>query len=88
METDLWHETTLQRLTIMLQSDPGVLTLAVFGSYLRPEVLDVWSDLDLLLVVDDQALKRFFPALDWLAPLGTIYAHEQSSATLRHTTRV
>jgi predicted nucleotidyltransferase len=53
METDLWHETTLQRLTIMLQSDPGVLTLAVFGSYLRPEVLDVWSDLDLLLVVDD-----------------------------------
>lgn len=72
----------------MLQPDSDVLALAVFGSYLQPERLDLWSDLDLLLVVEDEALGRFFPALDWLKPLGSIYAHEQSSSTLRHTTRV
>jgi predicted nucleotidyltransferase len=88
IETSLWHATAVQGLTTILQPDPDVLALAVFGSYLQPEQLDLWSDLDLLLVVKDEAIEHFFPVLDWLKPLGTIYAWEQSSATLRHTARV
>ena len=38
---------------------------------------DFWSDLDLLLVVRDESLERFFPPFTWLAPLGELYASER-----------
>lgn len=88
-EISLWHETTVQRLTALLQPNPDVLALAVFGSYLEPQtLLDIWSDLDLLLVVKDGALDRFYPTVSWLIPLGRIYAYEQSSNAFQHTTRL
>jgi len=88
IETNLWHETAVQRLTDLLQPDPDVVALAVFGSFLQPQThLDIWSDLDVLLVVKDGAMERFYPAVDWLAPLGRVYAYEQSANAFRNTTR-
>jgi hypothetical protein len=49
---------------------------------------DLWSDIDLLLVVDAEAKGRFHPATDWLAPLGKLYAWEQSSNPFASVTRV
>lgn len=89
IETSLWHEAAVQDLTALLQADPDVLALAVFGSYLQPQILlDIWSDLDVVLVVKAEALERFYPTVDWLTPLGTVYAYEQSSNAFRHTTRL
>ena len=80
IETDLWQETALQELTSLLQPDQDVLALAVFGSIADPQIgLDFWSDIDVLLVVSDGATARFYPTLEWLKPIGALYAHEQSS---------
>ena len=89
IETSLWHDAAVQRLTALLQTDPDVLALAVFGSYLQPQThLDIWSDLDILLVVRDEAMERFYPGVDWLAPLGSVSAHESSSGAFQNTTRL
>ena len=71
-----WHEATVRRLRELLEPDAGVVALAIVGSGAR-NVPDAWSDVDALLVVAPEALDRFFPSLDWLAPLGTVYAFEQ-----------
>ena len=89
VETCLWQEAAVQRLTVLLQSDPEVLALAVFGSYLQSQShLDIWSDLDFLVVVKDGTMERFYPAMDWLTPLGMVYAYEQSANAFRNTTRL
>lgn len=82
-----WHEQTLQSLADLLEPDPDVVALAVFGS-VAGATHDEWSDIDLLLVVADCAFQRYFPTTDWLRPLGTIYASDPHSGELRSTTRV
>lgn len=89
IETSLWQEAAVQDLVTLLQPDPDVLALALFGSASQSQVQrDIWSDVDVLLVVKDGAMKRFYPSTDWLRPLGTLYAYEQSSNAFRSTTRV
>jgi hypothetical protein len=81
-----WQQAALQDLTRLLEPDPAVLALALFGSALQPEP-DVWSDLDLLLVVEESAKERFYPATDWLAPLGELYTWDQSANRYVSVTR-
>lgn len=84
---DNWQAETIDRLVAMLRPQEAVRALAVFGSAAQGEG-DPWSDIDVLLVLRDGTLEYFFPSLDWLQPLGTIYAYSQSSEPLRSTTRV
>jgi hypothetical protein len=70
-----------------LKGEPDVLALGVFGSGSGPQA-DAWSDLDAVAVVRAAALDRFWPALDWLAPLGEVFAAEQSAGPWSRTTRV
>ncbi len=84
-----WQADVLQDLVTLLQPDKDVLALLLFGSYLKPETqFDFWSDVDVLLVVRRAALARFYPAIDWLKPLGRVYTHNQSSNEFMGTTRV
>ena len=78
----------LRRLVELLEGDEDVLLLGLRGSLLRPQRVDWWSDVDVLLVVRDAARARFFPTLDWLAPLGAVFAAEQFTRDDRWTTRV
>lgn len=86
-EANTWHAPTLRQLRDLLLPDGDVLALAVFGSSITPG-RDRWSDLDLLLVVAERATPRFHPALDWLQPLGTIFAFDQSATAYSSVTRV
>jgi len=48
------------------------------GSAGQPgEVADAWSDLDVLILVEDAALPRYYPSTDWLQELGDVWAVEQ-----------
>ena len=74
-DADLWHSQAIDALTALLRDDEDVKALVVIGSCAYPDVEpDTWSDLDLVLVAEDGAVARFYPASDWLAPLGRIYA--------------
>src|SRR5262245_60773367 len=75
--TDGWQEDAISDLRRVLEPDPGVTALAVFGTAAQPGQ-DVWSDIDLLLVVEEVAKERFHPGLDWLRPLGDLYVWDQS----------
>ena len=70
-----------------LQIDDAVVAVAVTGSLIQGHQ-DPWSDLDLLVVVEESAFDRFFPTLAWLQPFGTIFAFEQSSSSFSGVTRV
>lgn len=70
-----------------LQADDAVIAIAVTGSLIQARQ-DAWSDLDLLVVVEESAHSRFFPTLAWLRPFGTIFAFEQSSSSFSSVTRV
>jgi len=65
MRTDGWQAEMITALTRLLEDDPSVRALVLFGSAAK-RLCDVWSDIDLLLVVDEQVQERFFPTLDWL----------------------
>ncbi len=80
MEYQTWREATLEKLTQILQPANQVLSLSLFGSLSNPEIAkDKWSDIDALLIVADEALDKYFPSIDWLKPLGKIFALQQSS---------
>lgn len=73
-----WQDDALRDLVALLQGDEAVRALALFGTAGGAEQ-DVWSDVDLLLVVDEAARERFHPALEWLQPLGEVYTWDQSA---------
>lgn len=88
IRTDGWHESTTEELRSTLGSKPGLIALALFGSALQPDgTFDPWSDLDVLLVVENEAWANFYPRTDWL-PLGEIYASQQSENAYHATTRI
>ncbi len=70
-----------------LQADEAVTAVAILGSVAQSRA-DEWSDLDLLIVVEDAAFDRFFPALAWLEPCGELFAYEQSASPFVGVTRV
>src|SRR5436309_5716365 len=84
--SDPWQEAAIEELVRLLQPDEAVRALALFGTAARPHP-DVWSDIDLLVVVDEGAKERFHPAMDWLKPLGDLYTWDQSSSPWTSVTR-
>jgi predicted nucleotidyltransferase len=83
-----WHIDTIRLLSQLLYADNDVIALALYGSALRPEDLDAWSDIDALIVVRNGTMSRFFPSTDWLEPLGGIFAREQYAGSDTNTTRL
>lgn len=76
----LWHETVIKQMEQYSASDPAVRGLVVTGSCANRNVVpDEWSDVDLALIVEDEAYSRFFPAMDWASAFGDIYAYSSSS---------
>lgn len=85
----MWQDAAIQDLVALLQPDEDVRAVAVSGSCaLSQNEKDEWSDVDLLVVVSEHAVSRYFPVTDWLQALGEIYAYEQNANQLTCTTRV
>ena len=85
----LWQDSVLNDLKSNLAPNADVLGLLLFGSCSRAEAArDEWSDIDILLVLKNDALDRFFPTTAWLAPFGRLYTFTQSAEDFKCTTRV
>ena len=86
----MWQDVIIRDLIALFQPDEDVQAVAVFGSCasFAPTEKDAWSDVDLLVVVNEQAVSRYFPAIAWLQTLGEVYAFEQNSNQFTFTTRV
>ena len=85
----LWHEGMLDNLISYFEPDEDVLGLLLFGSCSKPEFHhDYWSDIDILVVVKNNKLDKFFPTIEWIISLGRLYTYDQSSDEFKYTTRV
>jgi len=83
-----WHENMLGKLVSYFEPNQDVLGLLLFGSCSKPEFHpDYWSDIDILVVVEDKRLDRFFPAIEWINHFGRLYTYSQSSDDFKCTTR-
>jgi hypothetical protein len=88
IRTDAWHEQAIEELQTILMPNDDVLALVLFGSALQSSSqFDLWSDLDWLLVVKDDAYSQFYPTTEWLSSFGKLYAFQQSENAFRGTTR-
>lgn len=84
----LWHASALDQLSTYFEQNEDVLGLFLFGSLSSAAIpKDYWSDIDVLVVVKDHVLSKFFPAVDWIDFFGTLYTYDQSSDNYKCTTR-
>lgn len=88
IKTGLWHDAAINELIALLRSDEFVRALILTGSCVQPQGKDTWSDIDVVVVVDNAALDRFYPSTDWLASPSELFAIDQSSHPNWLTTRV
>ena len=85
----LWHEDMLNRLVSRLEPNEDILGLFLFGSISVAEPhYDYWSDIDVLVVVKNGMIDRFFPVTDWINNIGRVYTYSQSAGVFNSTTRV
>lgn len=87
IKTEPWQAEALEQLEIILKSDQDVLALAIFGSTLESSH-DPWSDIDCLLVLQEDAYSKFFPDTAWLNSFGTPYTHQTSENVSYASTRI
>lgn len=88
IRTDAWHVQAIEELQTILTSNDDVLAFALFGSSQQSSSqFDLWSDLDCLLVVKDEAYAQFYPATTWLRPFGELQALQQFENAFLSTTR-
>ncbi len=86
---NLWQTETLEQLKDLLRSFDVVQAMVVVGSFASDSVQpDFWSDIDLVMVVADNDIDQFFPATDWLKPMGDVYTTSQSEDPPRYTSRI
>lgn len=84
----LWHETMLDKVISHFEPNKNVAGLLLFGSYSKTEAqYDDWSDIDILLVVQNDKLEKFFPTIEWVDTFGKLYTYTQSSDEFICTTR-
>ena len=89
MQRNLWQIKTLEQLKDLLQSFETVQAAIVVGSLANDATqIDDWSDVDLVVVVSEEAIGQFFPEADWLTPITSIYATSWSQDPPRCTLRV
>lgn len=85
----MWHEEAITNVVEILYNDSDVKGLLLIGSCSRSDVkADLWSDIDIAIVVDDSALTRFYPAIDWVKDFGTPYALDQNKTDDYYVLRV
>jgi predicted nucleotidyltransferase len=84
-----WQESMVDELRSRLEPNQDLLGLLLFGSCSKPEwTHDPWSDVDVLVVVKNNAMDTFFPTVAWIAVFGDLYSYAQSSDEFKSTTRV
>ena len=75
----MWHEEAIKKVVEILRQDQDVKGLLLIGSCSRADVQsDIWSDIDIAIIIDDTALTRYFPATDWVQNFGMPYAFNQN----------
>ena len=70
-----WQEEALQKLVNILKEKEEVECIILKGSYADDQItIDKWSDIDLLIFVDDNNIKDLFNNKELLSSFGNVFA--------------
>lgn len=85
----LWQYNAVEDIGELLGSYDEVQAVILKGSVGSENAsLDRWSDIDLVVVVMDEHIDKFFPNTDWILPMGKIFAIEQYPGDFTMTSRI
>ncbi len=88
-EKQTWQYVLLQQLSDSLRLDRNVKALVLVGSLADQAMeIDYWGDIDIMVVVADDAISRLFSSTDWLRVLGRILGIEHHKETQFKTLRL
>lgn len=89
MNNNSWRDETINELSSLLKNNSEVLSLSIYGSLASENVeVDKWSDIDVLLVVEDDSIDKYYSSTSWLETLGEIFSVQQNSSNNSSTTKI
>lgn len=84
-----WHTTAIDHLARFFEGDPDARAVILSGSLATEDVqADVWSDVDVKIVLADHAVGRYYASTDWLASFGRLIGLERYDSPAVKTLRV
>ena len=84
-----WRDEALLQLEKIFRDDSDVVSLSLFGSTSKHDIKpDRWSDHDILLVVKDGTLDKFYPTREWLRVFGEIFGIVQNKDDIHCNVKV
>lgn len=89
MDKTLWQAETTIQLTDNFKENEDIIAFSIFGSTSSTEnKFDFWSDIDGLLVVEDESFKKFSDNLKWIEFIGTIFTYQYQPGEHSQTYRL
>ncbi len=84
-----WQSAAVEQLSQLFEGDPDARALVLTGSLADAGVeADMWSDVDMKVVLADQAVDRYYRSLAWLRPFGQLVGVERHESQFTKTLRV
>ena len=75
MAGERWREEVVERVKALMEKEPACGAMIVAGSTVNlPDQVDRWSDVDILLVMADEAVERYYTSTDWFVPKDGIFS--------------
>jgi hypothetical protein len=88
-DSNTWQTHALAQLSQYFAADPDAKALVLTGSLAAADITpDFWSDIDVKIILADQALERYYTSLAWLQPFGQLIGAERHASPSTKTLRV
>ena len=85
----LWQSDFENKILDILKRFSFVEAVVLKGSCTNESIkIDRWSDIDLWIVTSDRHMTKLFPSVDWLLPLGNLFALEQHATGESRVSRI
>lgn len=85
----LWQSDLENKISDILRGFSFVEAVILKGSCADENIkIDRWSDIDLWIIMRDKYMDKLFPNVEWLKPLGNLFALEQHSMGISNVSRI
>lgn len=94
-DSHTWQTRALEQLGQYFAADPDAKAVVLTGSLAAADIAadlwstpDFWSDIDIKIILADQAIDRYYASLTWLRPFGQLIGAERHADSPTKTLRV
>jgi len=88
-DSNTWQTHALEQLSQYFAADLNAKAVVLTGSLAAADITtDLWSDIDVKIILADQAIDRYYASLTWLRPFGQLIGVERHAGSSTKTLRV